>query len=97
MHERVKESKQMVERAMFEALGLYTAKEPKHGDEWRDKTIWQAFMHLKHEIEEIERSDGLDRQIHNALDACAQAAILSARMKLELDNKNGDYLLHNRG
>jgi hypothetical protein len=54
-------------------------------------------MHLKHEIEEIERSDGLDRQIHNALDACAQAAILSARMKLELDNKNGDYLLHNRG
>jgi hypothetical protein len=89
------ESQMMIIEAMAEARGLYIAKEPKHFDEWRDKTVWEVFMHLKHEIEEIERSATTDRQLHNALDACAQASILAARIKLEMGTgKDKGYLLH---
>ena len=92
---RIIESKNMVERCMFEALGLYTAKEPKHNDEWRDKSIWQNMKHLEHELEEIKRSKDSNRQLHNALDACAQAAILAARIKIEMrDSEDKAYLLH---
>ena len=93
--ERQVESQTLVRVAMAEAIGLYIAKEPKHADEWRDKSVWETFMHLSHEIEEIKRSATSDRQLHNALDACAQAAILAARIKLEQGTgKDKGYLLH---
>lgn len=89
------ESQIMVRECMAEAIGLYIAKEPKHGDEWRDKDRYSVFMHLSHEIEEIKRSATDDRQLHNALDACAQAAILAAHIKLEMGKgKDKGYLLH---
>ena len=77
---RMIESQNMIQAAMNKAFGLYIAKEPKHGDEWRDKTSWQNFKHLEHEIAEIQRSKKLDREIHNGLDACAQAAIFTATL-----------------
>jgi hypothetical protein len=89
------ESQIMIREAMAEAIGLYIAKEPKHSDEWRDKSVWEVFMHLSHEIDEIKRSGTSDRQLHNALDACAQSAILAARIKLEQGTgKDKGYLLH---
>jgi len=93
---RLKESKSIIEKCMTEALGLYTAKEPKHGDEWRDRDIRSNFLHLKHELDEIQRSKDSVRQLHNALDACCQAAILAANIKLEqnIDEKDTGYLLH---
>lgn len=93
---RLKESKLMIEKCMSEAIGLYTAKEPKHGDEWRDTDIFSNFNHLKHELDEIKRSKDSVRQLHNVLDACCQAAILAARIKLSqnIDEKDNGYLLH---
>ncbi len=93
---RLKESKLMIEKCMSEALGLYTAKEPKHGDEWRDTDVRSNFNHLKHELEEIKRSGDSVRQLHNVLDACCQAAILAARIKLSqnVEDKDTGYLLH---
>jgi benzoyl-CoA reductase/2-hydroxyglutaryl-CoA dehydratase subunit BcrC/BadD/HgdB len=93
--ERQVESQMMVRECMAEAIGLYIAKEPKHTDEWRDKSVWANFEHLRHELEEINRSATTERQLHNALDACAQAAILAARLKLEMGTgKDKGYLLH---
>lgn len=93
--ERHIESQRMIRDCMAEAIGIYIAKEPTEKDNWRDKSIWQTFMHLKHEIEEIQRSKSSDRQLHNALDACGQAAILAARIKIEMGTgKDKGYLLH---
>jgi hypothetical protein len=93
--ERQIESQWIIRESLAEALGIYIAKEPSEKDTWRDKDIWSAFQHLKHEIEEIERSKTMDRQLHNALDACAQAAILASRIKLEMGTgRDKGYLLH---
>lgn len=93
--DRLVDSQIRIRECMAEAVGLYIAKEPKHKDEWRDKTVWEVFMHLSHEIDEIKRSGTTDRQLHNALDACAQAAILAARIKLEQGTgRDKGYLLH---
>jgi len=80
---RLMESQDLIRECMAESLGIYMAKEPKIRDQWREETVWKVLMHLKHEIEEIERSKSADRQYHNALDACGQAAILAARIRLE--------------
>ena len=87
---RVIDSHKRVQQMLDKAMGLYIAKEPKHKDEWRDKTVWQNFMHLKHEMEEIERSKSADRQLHNALDACGQAAILAASIMLKMEEEEGE-------
>ena len=94
---RLIESRSMIEKCMAEAMGLYTAKEPKHGDEWRDKSIWSNMKHAEHEFEEIKRSKDATRQLHNALDLCGQSAILAARIKEEMlaeGMKDSSYLLH---
>lgn len=93
---RLTESRLMIEKAMSEAMGLYIAKEPKHTDEWRDKDVWSNMKHLEHEIDEIKRSKTSDRQLHNALDACAQSAILAVSIKLkqQIGEKDKGYLLH---
>lgn len=93
---RLKESKLMIEKCMSEALGLYTAKEPKHGDEWREKSVWSNMKHAQHEFEEIKRSKDSVRQLHNALDLCCQAAILAASIKdnQDIDGKDTAYLMH---
>ncbi len=94
---RVEESQMLLEKMMNRAMGLYIAKEPKHADEWRDKNIWQNFMHLKHETEEIERSKTVDRQLHNALDACAQAAILAASIYIKMQEKDVEKAMKHSG
>ena len=93
---RLSESRNLIREMMNTAMGLYIAKEPKHGDEWREKGYWKNFMHLKHELDEIERSKSYDRKLHNALDACAQSAILASmillqeKADLEKAKKHGD-------
>jgi len=87
---RMAESRKLIEQCMHEALGLYIAKEPKHGDEWRDKDIWKNLEHLAHEVEEIRRSKNLGRKYHNALDCCSQAAILAVQIKMTLQ-ENGEW------
>ena len=66
---------------MQEAMGVYIGQEPNKTDSWRDVPYWQLWKHFKHEVEEIERSDSVDRQYHNILDAISLLAMLGARVK----------------
>lgn len=79
---RLMMSQELLRDIMHEAVGLYMAKEPKIGDQWRDMKYWDAWNHLKHEIAEIERSTTLDRQYHNMLDLIGQAAICAACIRI---------------
>jgi hypothetical protein len=79
---RLMQSQDVLRQVISEAIGLYMAKEPKIGDQWREQDFYAILMHLKHEIAEIERSSSLDRQYHNALDAVGQAAIVAAWLRL---------------
>lgn len=80
---RSEDSRMRVRRMLDAAYGLYIGQEPKHSDEWRDVDSGKLYAHLKHEIGEIKRSKGRDKRFHNALDACALAAILAARIEIE--------------
>lgn len=82
---RKMESQDLLRQVMSEAMGIYMAKEPSNGDSWRDNnqvTMWGLFQHLKHEIEEIDRSESKDRFYHNCLDAINLLAMLAARTRL---------------
>ena len=81
---RLTESQELLRSVMSEAMGIYMAKEPKNGDEWREQEFWRLLSHLKHEIEEVERSGTLDRVYHNALDCIGQAAIIAAYFRLRM-------------
>ena len=83
---RLTESQELLRSAMSEAMGVYMAKEPKNGDEWREQEFWRIISHLRHEIEEIDRSVNLDRRYHNTLDCIGQAAILAAHLRLRMKN-----------
>lgn len=80
---RSENSRMRVRRMLDASYGLYIGQEPKHGDEWRDQDSGKLYAHLKHELEEIRRSKTRERRFHNALDACALAAILAARIEIE--------------
>lgn len=81
---RIIESQELLRSVMAESLGIYMAKEPKNFDQWREQDYWQILSHLKHEIEEIDRSITLDRKYHNTLDCIAQAAILASYLRLKM-------------
>jgi hypothetical protein len=84
---RLTESQELLRSVMSESLGIYMAKEPKNEDQWREQEYWQILDHLKHEIEEIQRSQTLDRKYHNALDCIGQASILAAHLRLRMEDK----------
>ena len=83
---RLMESQALLREVMAESIGIYMSKEPnpKFGDSWRDISIWQLIQHLAHEVEEIKRSDSPDREYHNSLDAIVLAAMIAARIRLDL-------------
>jgi len=74
------ESRQQLLNAMLLSLGSYIEQEGKKKDQWRDKSYGEVYAHLKHEIAEIERSKERTVQLHNAMDACALAAILVCKL-----------------
>lgn len=78
---RLLESQQILRDVMHEAIGVYMAKEPKIKDQWREMTLWGIWEHLKHEIEEIDRSGTKDRTYHNILDAIGLLAMLGYRIQ----------------
>ena len=83
IRKRVDESREMLVRAFYFALGSYTEQEAKKLDSWRDLDIGSLYAHLKHEIEEIGRSikmSDLQFLLHNACDALSLSAILLAKV-----------------
>lgn len=66
---------------IHEAIGIYMAKEPAERDDWQRKNIWQLWQHLKHELEEIEKSGSADRIYHNLLDAIGLTAMIAYRVR----------------
>lgn len=83
--ERIDDSRQRIREAMNQALGVYIEEEAKKTDSWRDLTYYDLFRHLRHELQEIERSDTPTKQLHNALDACGLSAILAAKVIEEME------------
>jgi len=81
---RMAESRRKLEAVMYLALGVYIKKEPQEADNWRDKDWGMIFGHLKHEIEEIGRSESQDRRLHNSLDALCLAAMLAVKAMEEI-------------
>lgn len=77
---RIDESRESLFKAMMLSLGAYIEQEAKKGDSWRDMTWGQLYAHLKHEIQEIQRSDSKTKQLHNCMDACALSAILVCKV-----------------
>ena len=80
MDERLSESRRLLERAFYVALGSYIEQEAKKLDGWRDVEFGKLYSHLRHEIEEIKRSKTLTQQIHNAIDAVMLSTMLLARL-----------------
>lgn len=81
---RMIDSRERMNNMMQRAIGIYMAKEVKIKDQWREQSYWQVFQHLKHEIEEIERSSTPNRKIHNLLDACGLCVLLANKVEMEV-------------
>jgi len=88
LEERKADSRQRIRQALDAAFGVYIGQEPKRGDSWRDWTYGQLYAHLRHEIEEIKRSENAERQYHNCLDVIGEAAILAAHVMLREEEKH---------
>jgi hypothetical protein len=86
-YSRVDESRERVRAMLNAALGVYIKAEPKQRDEWREKTIWDAYEHLRHELEEVHRAKTLEGKLHNALDCVGQSAILAATVQEEIERR----------
>ena len=82
---RMKESRAILVKAFYTALGSYIEQEAKKLDDWRDKTFGEIYAHLKHEIEEIRRSKSLTQQLHNCIDAVMLSTILLAKLMEDTD------------
>ena len=68
--ERMVESRRLLQKAWNIAYGSYIEQEAKKLDQWRDQSVWQLTRHLRHELDEIERSKTKTIQLHNCMDAC---------------------------
>jgi len=80
---RMDESRAMMVKAFYMALGSYTEQESTKMDEWRELNLGQLYDHLKHEVDEeirgnLRRSE-LSYLIHNCMDAVSLSTILLAR------------------
>lgn len=82
-NERVDESRVILEKAFYFALGSYGEQEAKKVDVWRDQTYGQLYAHLKHELQEVKRSNDRRKQIHNLVDMTMLSTILLAHVMLE--------------
>jgi len=85
--DRRDESRELLSKAYFMALGSYTEQEAKKDDNWRDRTTWELFQHLSHEIEEIKKN--LNEKmpntylVHNAMDVSSLATIFLAHVMIK--------------
>ena len=78
--QRMVKSRQLLQKAWNVAFGSYIEQEATKGDSWRDHTIWQQVQHLRHELDEIERSKSATAQLHNAIDAVSLSTMLLATL-----------------
>ena len=78
--DRMQVSRRRLRQILDMAFGVYLEQEPKKEDSWRDEEYGTMFGHLKHEMEEISRSDSRTKQLHNCLDACVLSALLAAKI-----------------
>lgn len=81
MDNQLMESQNKLREVMSEALGLYMAKEPKIGDQWRTESLFKVVKHAEHEFQEILRSKTTDRQYHNVLDLIGQMSIVAVKIR----------------
>ena len=85
--DRRDESRELLVKAFYMALGSYTEQESKKLDTWRDQSLGDLFNHLAHEIEEIrqniKRKDPNTFLVHNSMDACSLATILLAHVMMK--------------
>lgn len=80
---RMDESRAILEKAFYFALGSYMEQEAKKEDIWRDQSIGQLYAHLNHELEEIRsnlKSSDLTYLLHNCVDAVGLSTILLAKV-----------------
>ena len=75
-------SQEIIRSVLNEAVGVYIAEEPKKQDSWRETQMWRLKQHLKHEIQEIDRSITEDRFYHNCLDAINLLAMMAAKARM---------------
>jgi len=80
MSMRLSDSRKKLKEAFFFAFGAYVEQEAKKLDQWRDQSFGQLYSHLKHELEEIKRSDSKTKQLHNCMDAVMLSTILLAKV-----------------
>ena len=82
--DRRDESRARLVYAMYHGLGSYTEQEAKKFDQWRDKTLRENFLHLKHEISEVEKNINqkmpMTYLVHNCDDLVGLSAILLAQV-----------------
>ena len=83
------ESRGVIRQAMDIAFGSYVEQEAKKYDQWRTQTWWQLVRHLRHEVDELDRSKTRTAQLHNAIDACSLGAILISKILLEERENEG--------
>lgn len=79
-NERVDDSRVRLEKAFYFALGAYTEQEAKKWDQWRDQSWGQLYNHIKHELQEIKRSESHLKLIHNLCDLVGLSTILLAHI-----------------
>lgn len=82
---RIDDSRNRMRQMLDASWGVYIKQEPKQRDSWRDVTYGQLWSHLLHEVEEIKKSTTKEKRLHNALDLCGLAALLAAKVQLEVE------------
>lgn len=85
--DRRDESRALLDKVWYLALGSYTEQESKKLDQWRDETFQNIFAHWSHEVEEIrtnlKRGDPMTHLVHNGMDMVSLSAILLVRIMQE--------------
>lgn len=82
--DRRDESRALLEKAFYLALGSYTEQESKKMDQWRVEDFQKLVAHWSHEVEEIrtnlKRGDPMTHLVHNGMDMISLSAMLLVRI-----------------
>lgn len=80
--DRRDESRAIIVKAFYFALGSYMEQEAKKNDQWRDQNLGQLFAHTSHEMEEIRKNINekmpMTYLLHNCVDLVGLSCMLLA-------------------
>jgi len=87
--DRRDESRELMVKAFYFALGMYAEQESKKDDQWRDQSLNDIFAHTSHEMGEIrnniKKGMSMTYLVHNCADLVGLSCTLLAHVMEKAD------------